>query len=237
MAWFNKNNTVLQLLTLILGSTLVSGLQAAESDSLEEIVVTGSYIKGSPEDAALPVDVITRADLEAIGDPTIIELVRNLGMTSANVGESNQFASIGQGAAGIATVNLRGLGSARTMVLINGRRQVTVPTRGVDISAIPSSAIGRVEILKDGAAALYGSDAIGGVVNFITRSDFEGLEFRAANQFIEDAGDQDLNFIYGVGGDRWHWTFSGEYEHRDELRVKDRDWGLVPFEKNPQGGW
>ena len=100
MAWFNKNNTVLQLLTLILGSTLVSGLQAAESDSLEEIVVTGSYIKGSPEDAAWPVDVINRADLEAIGDPTIIELVRNLGMTWANGGESNTFSSRGHGAGG-----------------------------------------------------------------------------------------------------------------------------------------
>jgi len=227
----------MKLFAVVLGFMLVPQLQAAQNREIEEIIVTGSYIKGSPEDAALPVDVITRADLQDVGDPTIIEMIRNLGVSSANVGESNQFASIGQGAAGIATVNLRGLGSARTMVLINGRRQVTIPTRGVDISAIPSSVIGRVEILKDGAAALYGSDAIGGVVNFITRSTFEGLEFHVANQFIEDAGDQDISGIYGRAGNNWHWVVAAEYEHRDELRVQDRDWGLVPFGENPQGGW
>lgn len=237
MSLFKTNISVLKLFTLIFGFMLVSQLQAEQRDVMEEIVVTGSYIKGSPEDAALPVDVITRADLQDVGDPTIVEMVRNLGITSANVGESNQFASIGQGAAGIATVNLRGLGSARTMVLINGRRQVTIPTRGVDISAIPSSAIGRVEVLKDGAAALYGSDAIGGVVNFITRSNFEGLEFHAANQSIEDAGDQDISVIYGLAGNKWHWTVAAEHEHRDELRARDRDWALVPFGQNPQGGW
>ena len=132
--------------------------------AIEEVVVTGSYIKGSAEDADLPIDVISRADLEDQGNPSILEMVRNLSITSGNIGETNQFDTRGgQGNEGVTTVNLRGMGSARTLVLINGRRHVATESIGVDVRAMPSIAIGRVEVLKDGAAARYGSDAIAGV--------------------------------------------------------------------------
>lgn len=223
---------------LLLPMLFVATFAQAEEGVIEEVIVTGSYIRGTPEDAALPVDVLTRAELEDVGNPSVIEMVRNLGVTSANAGEANQFASVGQAAAaGTSLINLRGLGAERTLVLINGKRHVSTTTLGVDVSAIPVAAIGRVEVLKDGAAALYGSDAIGGVVNFITRNDFEGLELRASNQFIDDAGDQNIAAIWGFGGERWNMTLSGEYDHRDELTVPDRDWAVPTFAENSQGGF
>ena len=211
---------------------------SAETE-MEEVVVTGSYIKGSPQDAALPVDVLTRSDLEDVGNPSIIEMMRNLSVTSGNLGETNQFdARGGQANEGVSTVNLRGLGSSRTLVLLNGKRHVATEALGVDISAIPSIAIGRVEVLKDGAAALYGSDAIAGVVNFITRDNFEGLELRAAYKNIEDSdGDSSISGIFGKQIENFHFALSFEYDQRSELNIKDRDWALRPFSENPGGGY
>jgi iron complex outermembrane receptor protein len=224
----------LSLLLLIFAPFFVS----AEETIIEEIVVTGSYIAGTPEDAELPVDVINRQDLEEIGNPTITELVRNLGVASGNIGETNQFQAGGQANEGVATVNLRGLGSARTLVLINGRRHVPTETQGVDVNAIPSLAIGRLEILKDGAAALYGSDAIGGVVNFITRGDFEGFEVAGSFMDIDDSdGDFEIGAIMGLGGEKFNWTLAVEYGERSELPIRERDWALLPFSENSQGGF
>jgi outer membrane receptor protein involved in Fe transport len=211
----------------------------ATESATEEIVVTGSYIKGTPEDAALPVDVTTAEDLEDIGNPTVVEMVRNLAYTSGNIGETNQFSASGSAdISGGATINLRGLGSARTLVLINGHRQVPTQSLGVDVAALPTMAIGRLEVLKDGAAALYGSDAIAGVVNVITRTGFEGLEMRGSEQFIDESGgDHEAGFIWGAATDRMNYMVSAEWQHRSELQFKDRDWGLVPYAQNPQGGW
>ena len=126
MNFLGENMNRFKLSTLaggILSACIATTGFAAE---MEEVVVTGSFIKGSPEDAALPVDVLSRSDLEDVGNPTIIEMIRNLGVTSGNLGETNQFdARGGQGNEGVSTVNLRGLGSSRTLVLINGKRQVS----------------------------------------------------------------------------------------------------------------
>lgn len=206
----------------------------------EEIVVTGSYIKGTPEDAALPVDVTSFEDLREQGAPSIAELVRNLAYTSGNLAETNQFGAGGGGQAqeGVLTVNLRGLGSARTLVLINGRRIAPSDVVGSDLSILPKSAIGRLEVLKDGAAALYGSDAIAGVANFITRENFEGFEISASEQFVsKSSGDHEIAAIAGWGNDRLHLMAAFEWSHRSELPFRDRGWGLLPRETNPQGGW
>lgn len=214
--------------------------QVSAEEVMEEVIVTGSYIRGTPEDAALPVDVLSRSDLEDVGDPSINELVRNLNVSSGALAETNQFDTRGgQANEGVSTINLRGLGSARTLVLINSRRHVATENLGVDISAIPGIAIQRVEVLKDGAAATYGSDAIGGVVNFITRSDFEGFELRGNFQDIEDSdGDWDVGAIWGGSAENVNWAVSAEYRERSELRIADRDWALRPFPENPApGGW
>lgn len=211
---------------------------AMAQDDVEEIVVTGSHIRGTPENAELPVDVLRRADLEELGSPTLIEMVRNIGAASGNIGETNQFQAGGQANEGTASVNLRGLGAARTLVLLNGRRHVPTNFQGVDISFMPSSAIGRIEVLKDGAAATYGSDAIGGVVNFITRSGFEGLEVSASQQFIDGSdGDTELNGIFGWSKGNMNFILAAEYKHRGELQVRDRDWALQPYAVAPESGW
>ena len=149
-----------------------TGTAFAQDDGVlrqEKVTVTGSAIAGTPEDAALPVDVLTAGDLKLEGSPTITELIRNLGVSSGVDGQTNQFAS--NGLEGTSNINLRGLGPARTLVLINGRRQTVHPYAigeqaqlFVDTNMIPSAAVGRIEVLKDGAAAIYGSDAIAGVV-------------------------------------------------------------------------
>ncbi len=211
----------------------------AEEGVIEEIVVTGSFIRGTPEDAALPVDVTTRDDLQDVGNPTITELVRNLGIANGNLGETNQFnASGGQGNEGVSTINLRGLGSARSLVLINGRRHVSVSTTGVDISAVPTIAVERLEVLKDGAAALYGSDAIAGVVNFITRENFEGFEIRGSGQFLDESdGEFNASAIWGMNTDRARFMAAAEWDSRSKVGISDRDFSIRPLDANPQGGY
>ena len=156
---------------IALSSSFVAQAQEdGDERKLETVTVTGSFIQGTPEDAALPVDVLTAGDLKLEGKPTITELIRNLGPSSGVDGQTNQFAS--NGLEGTSNINLRGLGPARTLVLINGHRQTYHPYSigeqaqlFVDTNNIPSAAVGRIEVLKDGAAALYGSDAIAGVIN------------------------------------------------------------------------
>ena len=235
-----KIRSTLKASLLLLAALLLSFNSLAQQgadETLEEVIVTGSYIKGSPEDAELPIDVINSEDLVNLGSPSVIELVRNLGVSTANLGETNQFTTSGQANEGVATVNLRGLGAARTLVLLNGSRQVPTETEGADINAIPTNAIGRVEVLKDGAAALYGSDAVGGVVNFIMRDGFEGFEVGGSYQMIEDAGDYSINATFGTVGDNWDFMFALEYGEREELRIRDRDWALVTTNINDPGGW
>lgn len=224
---------------LLCASFLGTGsLALAQEGAIEEVIVTGTYIKGSAENAALPVDVITNEELQEVGNPSMIEFIRTLGISSGNLAETNQFNSPGQGNYGVTTINLRGLGSARTLTLINGRRQVSTEDNGVDVSAFPMNAWGRTEILKDGAAALYGSDAIAGVVNFISRAGFEGLELTGSNQWIDDSdGKQNLAVTFGWANDRMNLLTAFEYEKRSELQIRDRNWGLKPFIENLNGGW
>jgi iron complex outermembrane receptor protein len=149
--------------------------QEGEGKGLEVVLVTGSYIRGTAEDAALPVDVVTAEDLEKQGSPTMVDLFKSIPSVQGITGETNQFTA-GQ-TTGTSNVNLRGLGPTRTLVLFNGRRLApsAAAAIGVDTNLLPAAAIGRIEVLKDGAAATYGSDAIGGVVNFISRRGFEGM--------------------------------------------------------------
>lgn len=159
----------------------------------KEIVVTGSLIRGSSEEAPAPVDVIGAEELSKQGSPSAIDLLKNLPNSSGIIGDANQFDARAQGNEGVASVNLRGLGPQRTLVLLNGKRIVQSGGSGipiVDVNLIPSGAIGRIEVLKDGAAATYGSDAIAGVVNFITRTNQDG--FRAS---------ADYRYISGSDGD------------------------------------
>ncbi|WP_374576516.1 TonB-dependent receptor domain-containing protein [Phenylobacterium sp.] len=217
---------------------------AQDSTTVEEVVVTGSFIAGTPEDAALPVDVIGTKELEQRGSPSMVQFIKTIPSSGAVIGENNRFGS----GSGAATINLRSLNSTttgtRTLVLFNGRR-VPVSSQGlnaVDINLLPSAAIGRVEVLKDGAAATYGSDAIGGVVNFITRTDLDGLEATVNYQGISGSdGDYDASLAWGWRGDRGDAMITAGYRHRSQLPIQERSWalrtGTAGYLENPLGGW
>jgi outer membrane receptor protein involved in Fe transport len=213
------------------GTASVGAVAAPAGDqAIEEVVVTGSYIRGTPEDAPSPVDVLNRDDLTNAGSPSMVDLIKGLSVSSGVDGETNQFTS--NGIEGSANVNLRGLGPARTLVLINGRRQTVSPfgigENGqlfVNTNAIPTQAIQRVEVLKEGAGATYGSDAIAGVVNFITRSDFRGLEISGEYKDIQDSdGTYDLGATLGLGTDTVDWVTTVAWRKRNELKARDRDY-------------
>ena len=224
------------------------GQEVSEADQgniEEEIVVTGSYIKGTAEDAALPVTTLNREDLALEGAPTVLDLVKNLSFSQGADGETDQF----QAGAGAdrATVNIRGLGPSRSLVLMNGSRTTWSPHAIgaqaqllVDVNVIPSVAIERIEILRDGAAATYGSDAIAGVMNFITRSDFVGFEVAANHKSIADSdGDTEVGVIWGgeFGDGRGHLVSSFSHIERGEVTLSDRDWAVLPYSQSPTGGW
>lgn len=211
----------------------------AQDDTAEvmEVVVTGSFIAGSPEDAAMPINVIGADEMQKQGSPSTVDLLKAIPAVSGVLGEANQYAAAQSTGSG--NVNLRGLGAERTLVLMNGRRMTISPGAiYVDTNMIPTAAIGRVEVLKDGAAATYGSDAVGGVVNFITRKNLNGLEVSANYSAIPGSdGDYGLSAAYGWQGDNADILLSAGYRKRTELPVTERDFAIRSFAENPQGGW
>ncbi|MGE0830613.1 MAG: TonB-dependent receptor plug domain-containing protein, partial [Hyphomonadaceae bacterium] len=229
------------------GPALFQPAYAQDAGQSDEIVVTGSHIRGTPEDAALPVDVFRREELAAVGNPTLLELTRNLPASQGINGESNAYGS-GR-LEGLGNINLRGLGPGRTLVLINGQRQAPAgfsvvefgQQQFVDTNSIPMAAIGRVEVLKDGAAATYGSDAVAGVVNFITRSNFEGFEIAASAQdvggeaFSDDFYNYDASATYGWQGDRSSWVTTVGYFQREQIPYTEIDWILRSFADSQSG--
>ncbi|MGV3554951.1 MAG: TonB-dependent receptor domain-containing protein [Croceibacterium sp.] len=216
-----------------------SAAQTQGDDS--EIVVTGTLIKGASEDAPAPVEVIDAGEMAAQGSPTALDLARRLPASSGVIGDSSQFDPRSQFNQGSASVNLRGLGPQRTLVLLNGRRLVAsgagnVPL--VDVNMIPMNALDRIEVLKDGAAATYGSDAIAGVVNFITRTEQAGFLAAGDYRYIPGSnGDYGGALSWGGALGPARLFVTAGYRHRSELRITDRDFALRGYEDNPQGGY
>lgn len=199
---------------------------ASQPSSEDRVIVTGSFIQGTAVDTALPVEVYTQESLEAQGAPTALEFAKSLSISGPTTGEAYYFS--GAQLTGSVNYNLRGLGSDKTLTLLNGRRM------SQNTANIPSVAIQRTEILKDGAAVIYGADATGGVVNFITRDEFVGLEAGAQYKYIDGSdGDYGLSIIGGVGDDNVNFMWSAEWEHRSRLSTTDRDFGVMPYAVNP----
>jgi iron complex outermembrane receptor protein len=211
-------------------SFLASQQSLAQEEALEEVFVTGSYIKSTGQDQASPVDVIDRQAIANSGAFTVGELTAKL---SVNSGSENQADSFTSGETqGTTNVNLRGLGLSSTLVLINGKRQTHAATLAndgsvfVDTSTIPIAALQRVEILKEGATSAYGSDAIAGVVNYILRRDFEGFEISGGYQTTaEDSQDTtELSALWGFGSDRTRVTLAAAFMDQDPLSASDREY-------------
>ena len=177
--------------------------EEGEATTLDRIEVTGSRLKRADIEGAVPVIVIDRASIDATGDVSVADVLRD--STFASFG--NFKPQSGSSAQSLASVDLRGLGSGRTLVLIDGRRAPTNPmsaSSGADLNAIPLAAVERIEILTDGASAVYGSDAIGGVLNIILRKDFNGAELRYGfgSTAITGGDTEDMSGTFGVSGDR-----------------------------------
>jgi iron complex outermembrane recepter protein len=201
--------------------------EAPAAQQLERVVVTGSNIKRISGEGPNPVEVISRADIEKKGVATTNDLLRSLSyMSSFN----DELTSNSPNATGTATAGFRGLSGDQTVVLLNGRRLASYGFDGafVNLNSIPLGAIQRVEILKDGAAAIYGADAIGGVINFITRRDYTGGEI-SASYGVSSQGDSDetsVSATFGVGvlaTDRFNVLANVSYFKREPLVNLDRE--------------
>ena len=202
-----------------------------QPQKIEKIEVTGSNIKRIEGEGALPVQVITQKDIERTGATTTEQLLRSIAV--AVQGNSNTVAAsvAGLNTAGVSGASLRGLGSQRTLVLINGRRisagGTLTDSTTVDVNSIPLAAVERVEVLKDGASAIYGSDAIAGVINFILRKDYKGGEATAYYGESERGGGSTKRAtgVVGFGDlaqDRYNVLFVGSYQKDQTLFGRDR---------------
>lgn len=207
----------------------------ADATTSNTIVVTGSYIRGTPEDAALPVDVFTADDLAEQGVASPLEFIKELPSVGAVLGDSNQFAGDAQAFQGVGSINLRGLGPERTLVLLNGKRTILTPGDGfVDTQMIPLFALERVEILKDGAGSTYGSDAVAGVANFITRSDFTGFEVQGDYTIIDGSdGNYSVSGLAGFELGSANLVIGAGWQHRSELGANKREFSTLDYTVNP----
>jgi iron complex outermembrane receptor protein len=193
---------------------------------LQTIVVTGTHIRGVDLETEHPLLVLTRDDLVRTGLTGIADIVQALVIANGQTLNRN----INNGGSGELRVNLRSLGANRTLVLVNGHRWVSAVDGAVDLSAIPLALVQRIEVLKDGASAIYGSDAIGGVINIITRQDFHGAEagVYAGESDHGDGFSRQTDFSFGRGGDRWNAAVGLTYGKDDPIMADRRTISSVP---------
>lgn len=228
---FKKSKVCTAALLAIGGSVTLTAAPAfaqdAQQEQLERVEVTGSRIKRAAAEGALPVTVVTRAQLEDSGAVTIAEFIRNSTFSSAG-----QFRpQSGSSAQSFAGANLRGLGSNRTLVLVDGRRLAKAPNVGdaADMNSIPMAAVERIEILTDGASAVYGSDAIGGVINVILRKDFDGIHYMVGktNPSTKGGDREEASAMIGLVSDKGRLVAGVSHTKRDIIFVRDYPWGAA----------
>ncbi|WP_421934285.1 TonB-dependent receptor [Phenylobacterium sp.] len=215
---------------------------AEASTTLSEVVVTGTLIRG-PTASPSPVVTVSREQLDQTGRATVADLLSELPQNFGGVGSPDTFLTgsdrLGTNAVASTGVNLRGLGTSATLVLVDGRRMAGTGLKGdfADVSAIPTAAVERVEVLLDGASALYGSDAVGGVVNIILRRNFDGAETRARLGVASGGAAQERQFgpTFGKTWASGHALLSYEYYHRDALAGAERDF-TANADLRPLGG-
>jgi iron complex outermembrane receptor protein len=218
---------------LAVGSALASapGLLQAQQQALEEVIVTGSRILRSPENYVGPMTVLQGQTLETISTDSLNDALRELpaiGLQATSRNDAN-------GGRGAEFTDIHQLEAERTLVLMNGRRTVNTirDTLGlaVDLQSFPTNMIDRVEVLADGASPVYGSDAVAGVVNVITKRDVNGIELSLGAGSPSDPGGDSYNFgaLYGVTSDRGYFTAGVTYVDNGEIDYLDRSWARDPI--------
>jgi iron complex outermembrane receptor protein len=213
---------------------VVTSTNSDEPAKLEKFVITGSMIKGIPNEGALPMEIITHLELEQQGIASAEQMISLLNINGNGLdnlaSNADVIAGAQRGNNGATAANLRGQGSNATLILLNGRRIASHGLNGgvVDLNSIPFAAIERVEILKDGASATYGTDAVGGVINFITKRDFRGLVANASSDITDQGGGNIFRYSL-VGGwgdlsrDKWNIMASLSLSDSKRLNGNQRD--------------
>ncbi|HEY0065540.1 MAG TPA: TonB-dependent receptor [Telluria sp.] len=230
---------------LAVASTDVVLAQQSDTSSTPTVYITGSNLKRTAKEGTAPVQVISTKDIRDSGAATVTELMR---LVPSMGSDQNLDTNDGGFSRGVSTASLRGLSSSATLILLNGRRMTPSayadPNTGnstlYDLNAIPLSALDRVEILKDGASAVYGSDAIGGVINFITRSNYKGLEVAARASGNDDGNfaRKGANFFWGMGDiddDGFNVFLTADVSQRDRVgrdEVRDIEYDTYKFLNN-----
>jgi iron complex outermembrane recepter protein len=217
----------------------------AADDDVKEVVIIGSRIRRTTFESPAPIKVITREEVTAAGFNSTTELLQSTATTSGSSQINNAYGNyVTDGGPGANTVSLRGLGASRTLVLINGRRLAPAGTRGavgsVDLNVLPNAMVERVEVLRDGASSVYGSDAIGGVVNVITMEQVEGITLEGDVSIPTEGEGEETRFSIsgGKSDDGWRMSGSFDYYDRKELALKDRGWTRCAIDglRDPETG-
>ncbi|MGY0558807.1 TonB-dependent receptor [Lysobacter sp. A421] len=214
---------------LVVGATTLAGSGVAlaqdadqegqQATTLDRIEVTGSRIRSVDAETSQPVLVLSREDIAKQGVTSVAEVLNRISAAGPSLNRT-----FNNGGDGSANISLRNLGSSRTLVLVDGRRWATGLGGSVDLNTIPASIIERVEVLKDGASAIYGSDAIAGVINIITRDNYEGAEIRThLGQFNQGDGERNsIEATIGANGERGNVILSLSRVEEGEVVAKDR---------------
>ena len=227
-------------LAVITAIPMFSSVQVLAADeavkSIEKIQVTGSRIKRSDMETASPVTLIGADEIRASGATSVDSVLQQ--MTATGGAMTNP--GVNNGSGGGASIDLRGLGSQRTLVLVNGRRMINSGTGAastVDLNTIPVSMIKQIEVLKDGASAVYGTDAVAGVVNIILKNDFEGLDLNVNTAMTSkhDATENSIDFTVGTSFDKGNIVFGAQYTNRGEASQSNRDFSSCPILEDENG--
>ncbi|MCX7621735.1 MAG: TonB-dependent receptor, partial [Acidimicrobiales bacterium] len=234
------------LAPMALGPAAWAQQQGGAVQQMDRIEVTGTNIRRTDVEGSLPVTIITREELERSGKTTLTEVLTSLTVVSSGtftetLGSGNSFAPA------TAAISLRGLGVNTVLVLLNGRRVANygfaqnISEAFVDLNSIPLTAIERIEILKDGASAIYGSDAIAGVVNVILRKDFRGVEVSALAGTTQQGGGTEYRLslaggLGSLGADKYNVMAVLDYFRREEIKATDRAFSRSANQE-PRGGF
>ena len=199
----------------------------AKAVEVEEVVVTGSRVTVPGIKSASPIMSVGAEDIRLAATPELAKIIKDLPISIPGDGEN-----VNNGTSGVTTINLRGLGSQRNLIMMNGRRVIPFNVGGsVDVSTIPSALIERIDVVTGGASAVYGSDAISGAINFITKEDFQGIEFNSGYAITGESDGKTYNADLTMGSNldqgRGNVALSINYSKREGVQLKARPFGIL----------
>ncbi len=233
----NQKKMTLAISTVlgISGGSLFPGIVNAQQEvMLEEVIVTGSRIQRNPESYLGGMSIASGEDIEKIGSYSTLDLLNRLpaisGSSSGATSRNNA-----NGGRGANFAEIHNLAPERTLVLVDGRRMVSTirdsSGLAVDLQSFPPNMIDRIEVLADGASAVYGSDAVAGVINVILKTGFEGFELTTGAGTPQEEGGESVNlgFLYGAQSNNGHFVVSGTYTDTENVDYQDREWAQIPI--------